>query len=193
MMQNKFKLISVALAFGLLLGGCGEKYQCDTQEYAEQALNILLFDDAKGSEDKEVSLKSLGYEIGKDITLVSKDKENKASVCRVKVSNGVVDKALSTFKLKEWEKTLSKEEQEVVTLGVLSGGEDGALAALIGLEILKNSNISRESEDKGDILALGSIAAALQVFGMNYKVYMKKDKEGKENVFIESKISTTKP
>ena len=67
-MRKIVTLIGSVVLVGLL-SGCGNDYKCDSKDYAEQALNILFFGNAEGKNDKKITLKSLGFEVG-EITLM---------------------------------------------------------------------------------------------------------------------------
>ncbi len=92
----------VVLTIGLIgvfgLSGCGNNYKCDKKEYAESALNLALFGKATGSDDKNITLQSLGFEISDDIIIARLDKDKKQSVCQVKVNNKILAKAIDIEK-----------------------------------------------------------------------------------------------
>lgn len=92
----------VVLIIGLIgvfgLSGCGSNYKCDKKEYAESALNLALFGKATGSDDKNITIQSLGFEISDDIIIARLDKDKKQSVCQVKVNNKILAKAIDIEK-----------------------------------------------------------------------------------------------
>ncbi|BDB63676.1 hypothetical protein T36_0111 [Helicobacter cinaedi] len=64
------------LFIGILSGCGGDDFNCESKEYAKEALNIILFDEREGSDDKNVTLETLGFEIS-GITLLKIDKDKK--------------------------------------------------------------------------------------------------------------------
>lgn len=100
----------VVLIIGLIgifgLSGCDSNYKCDKKEYAESALNLALFGKATGSDDKNITIQSLGFEISDDIIIARLDKDKKQSVCQVKVNNKILAKAIDIEKQMESNKEL---------------------------------------------------------------------------------------
>lgn len=105
------------LFIGILSGCGGDDFNCENKEYAKEALNLILFDERDGSDDKNVTLETLGFEIS-DITLLKIDKDKKKSVCRAEFSNIHINTALEKIQQlqnseeKDIAKGLDKETSE---------------------------------------------------------------------------------
>ncbi|MCH5312970.1 MAG: hypothetical protein J1E28_01015 [Helicobacter sp.] len=174
-MRKIIILVGSVVLIGLL-SGCGNNFKCDNKDYAEQALNILLFGDAKGSNDKKITLKSLGFDVS-EITLMELDKDKNSSICKANIINKNAEKAIALFKesRKSGEKPHFDETTEALAnLGFSSKGVDGMLGGVIGGELLKNLNIPKEEmtqETLVELLGVGFVALKLHAHGLAYRTY----------------------
>ncbi len=192
-MRKIVTLIGSVVLVGLL-SGCGNDYKCDSKDYAEQALNILFFGNAEGKNDKKITLKSLGFEVG-EITLMKLDKDKKSSICKANIINKSAENAIEIFK--EMRKTgkfpVRDEVDEVtdalVTLSLsLNAGADGMVSGMIGGELLKNLKIPKEemtSDTLTGFLGIGAIALGLHTYGLAYRTY----DNGNGDLMIEADIA----
>lgn len=187
-MRKIVALIGIVVLIGVL-SGCGNDYKCDSKDYAEQALNLLLFGNAEGKNDKKITLKSLGFEVG-DITLMKLDKDKKSSICKANITNKSVENAVGIFKeARKTGKSIDFDEvtDALVVLG-LNGGEDGMVSGMIGGELLKNLKIPKEEMTRDTLtgfLGIGAIALSLQAHGLAYRTY----DNGNGDLMIEANIA----
>lgn len=189
-MRKIVTLIGSVVLVGLL-SGCGNDYKCDSKDYAEQALNILFFGNAEGKNDKKITLKSLGFEVG-EITLMELDKDKKSSICKANIINKSAENAIEIFK--EMRKTGKKPNFDeatdtLVTLSLsLNAGTDGMVSGMIGGELLKNLKIPKEEMTRdtlAGLLGIGAIALNLHAYGLAYRTY----DNGNGDLMIEADIA----
>lgn len=185
-MRQTFILLGSIILIGLF-GGCGNDFKCDNKDYAEQSLNLLLFGNAEGKNDKNFSIKNLGFEIG-EITLIELNKEKKSSICKAKITNKNVEKAMQVFDAYKKGEGESRNLDEVTTslmgLGAMSGA-DGMVAGFTGAEFFKSLKIQEDKMQQQtylDLLSLGAVALNLHANGLAYRIY----DNGNGDLMIES-------
>ena len=171
-----------------LCSGCGNDFKCDNKDYAEQALNVLLFGNAEGKNDKNLSINNLGFEIGK-ITLMELSKDKKSSVCKVNVTNRNVEKAMQKFDAYKNNKENNDDEvtNNFILLGAMSGA-DGLLAGFTGAELSKSLKIQEDKMQQEaylDLLKLGAIVLNIHAYGLAYRTY----DNGNGDLMIESDLA----
>lgn len=172
--MKKLVVLTIGLV-GVLLSGCGSNYKCDSKEYAESALNLLLFQNSAGSGDKDLTYQSLGFEISDDIMLAKLDKANKQSICKVQVSNKFVTqlaKDLRSGNLRQimQDKSKNKSENLQMVTGLMGDISIMYLAFDFYDAIYKNN----EEVDYNEAQALAGmavIAAKVAVDGISYRVF----------------------
>lgn len=190
-MRKIVALIGIVVLIGVL-SGCGNDYKCDSKDYAEQALNLLLFGNAEGKNDKKITLKSLGFEVG-EITLMKLDKDKKSSICKANIINKSAENAIEIFK--EERKTgkfpdFDDFDEATRTLLYLAqnAGADGMLSAMVGGELFKNLKIPKEEitrDTPAELLGIGAIALSLHTYGLAYRTY----DNGNGDLMIEANIA----
>ncbi|MCX2716899.1 hypothetical protein OQH61_04025 [Helicobacter sp. MIT 21-1697] len=177
-MKKIVTLIGSVVLLGLL-SGCGNDFKCDNKNYAEQALNLLLFENAKGGEDKYITLKSLGFEVG-EITLMELDKDKKSSICKAKISNTHLKTAFEKIQQarsgKDITKGLDKEAQERMNAFAAATNDFGA--PLVMEELYQSIKGDRKQDEilstPQDFITLYGIAkVAVKLFenGLAYRTF----------------------
>ncbi len=187
-MRKVVTLIGIVVSIGVL-SGCGNDYKCDSKDYAEQALNILFFGNAEGKNDKKITLKSLGFEVG-EISLMKLDKDKKSSVCKANIINKSAENAIEIFKeaRKTGEIPDFDEATSAIFLLAQNAGADGMLSAMVGGELLKNLKIPKEEitrDTLAGLLGIGAIALGLHTYGLAYRTY----DNGNGDLMIEADIA----
>lgn len=178
-----------------MLSGCGNSFKCDEKSYAEQALNILLFENANGGDDKHITLKSLGFEVG-DIALVKFDKDKNESICKAQISNSHIEVATDKLRQllkngKDFTEGLDKEAKErIKAFGALANFDIGAPIVMEELyQSIKGNRTQQEVlGSPGDMLTLygiAKIATQLSENGLAYRTY----DNGNGDLMIEAQIA----
>lgn len=189
-MRKIVTLIGSVVLVGLL-SGCGNDYKCDSKDYAEQALNLLFFEDAKGGNDKRITLKTLGFEVG-EITLMNLDKDKKSSVCKAKITNKNVESALQLFdefkKTGKYPQHYDEDTKKILSRLTMNAGLDGIASGILAEELLRSLKISKEEMSRDEyqvFLAMGVVALNLQAYGLAYRTY----DNGNGDLMIEADIA----
>lgn len=120
--MKNLKSLSISTFIGVFLSACGGVSQCDTQNIADQALNILLDDDKIA--------KKYGMYIN-NITLFDKEK----NICTADINFKVMQRLEKDMKgFEEWTKEPNNPERRIQAAGVPVYGINSVILELLGIK-----------------------------------------------------------
>lgn len=178
--MRKLAVLIIGLVGVFGLSGCGSNYKCDNKESAESALNLLLFEKATGSGNKDLTYQSLGFEISDDIMLSKLDKANKQSMCKVQVGNKILTQFAIDFQnqnteaLGAREKNIENNEYLQRVIGEVAFKMRDPAIIYLASDFYKAIYKNNEQVDFNEaqiIVGIAIMAAKIVENGISYRVY----------------------